>query len=290
MSVKHPMPRLDDDTSYAAECRRLREERDAARQALATATQERDLLLANLSHELRTPLNAILGYAELLQLPETASSLNRQRYVETIKEASSYLVAIVDSVLDLSKMHAGALTLAETETAPAALIHSVLRVMQPLADRAHVLLEVRLPTLLPMIYADAQVLRQILINLVSNAIKASPAKASVSIGATLMKNGSLQFDVRDCGAGMNPATIERVMQPFAQADSAHGFGSHSTGLGLSLVRSMAELHEGRFQLVSHVGRGTRAIVTLPAARVLKPARPGQQVEFAFTRAPAPFGR
>jgi signal transduction histidine kinase len=290
MPVKHPMPRPDNDLSRAADCARLRDERDAARQALADATADRALMLANLSHELRTPLNAILGYADLLLMPTTTDSANRQRYAETIREAGSYLVSIVESVLDMSKLRAGSLTLAETDIAPAELIDSVLRVMQPLADRAGVALDTRQTGRLPMIFADPQVMRQILINLVSNAIKASPANASVSIGAGVMKNGALQFDVRDAGAGMNPSMIERVMQPFAQAETAHGFGTHGTGLGLSLVRSMAELHEGRFQLVSHVGRGTRAIVTLPAARVRKPALPGQQVEFAFTRAPVPFGR
>jgi signal transduction histidine kinase len=288
--VRHPMPETKTAQTTDIESARLRCERDAARHALAVAAEDRDLMLANLSHELRTPLNAILGYADLLLMPETADLATRRRYAETIKEAGAHLVSVVDSVLDMSRLRSGHLWLAETENAPGDLIASVIRVLDPLARRAHIRLVSRLAQYVPMIYADPQVIRQILINLVSNAIKASPPKALVTVAGTVMKNGTFRFDVRDCGPGMNPSTIERVMQPFAQAENGQGFGGSGTGLGLALVRSLAELHDGRFQLVSHVGQGTRAIVTLPAARVLRPKHPGQQVEFAFTRAPMPFGR
>ncbi len=276
------------EADLIAECDLLRKERDAARQALGRSSEERSLSLANLSHELRTPLNAILGYADLLLL-DTDHTGAPLRYTESIKEAGTHLLSIVESVLDMSRLRAGSLDLAEAESAPKEIIASVIRVLAPLAARAGVILIDKSAGHLPLIYADAQVLRQILINLVSNAIKASPDGAAVSVSAQLKSSGAMQFQVRDSGPGMNPQTIERVMQPFAQGEKATGFGAAGAGLGLALVRSLAELHDGHFQLVSHVGRGTRAIVTLPRARVRMPARPGQQVEFAFTRAPAPLG-
>jgi two-component system, cell cycle sensor histidine kinase PleC len=290
MPMQHPIRKTEPDSFDSPELRQIRRERDAARLALAQAQEDRLRAMANLSHELRTPLNAILGYAELSMMTAQDDTATRQRYLETIREAGSYLLSIVESVLDMSKLRAGSLALAENEFAPGDCIEAVIRVLTPLADKVPVSLVARVPANMPMILADAQVIRQILINLASNAIKASPPRDIITITAAVKRNGSLQFEVRDCGAGMDPSTIKRVMQPFVQAADAQGFGSCGTGLGLPLVRTMAELHDGRFQLVSHVGRGTRAIVTIPASRVLKPAHPGQQVEFAFTRTPLPFGR
>jgi two-component system, cell cycle sensor histidine kinase PleC len=268
----------------------VRQERDAARRALAKASEERARLIANMSHEMRTPLNAILGYADLILLKrheaETVSA--DVRHVETIREAGSHLLSVVESVLNLSRLRAGGLLLAEADIAPQDIIASVIRVLAPIAARAQVTLVSKCRSDVPRVHADPQVLRQILINLVSNAIKAAPAHTQVTIIAILKSNGSLQFQVRDCGKGMDPATIEKVMQPFVQQEKAQGFASAGAGLGLPLVRSLAELHDGRFQLVSHVGKGTRALVTLPSARVCRPLKPGQQAEFSFTRAPSPL--
>ncbi len=287
-ALQHGFPVSTFEADLIAECALLRKERDASRQALGRRSEDRALFLANLSHELRTPLNAILGYADLL-LMDTDRTGVPLRYTESIKEAGTHLLSVVESVLDMSRLRAGSLDLAEADIAPKEVIASVIRVLAPIAARAGVTLIDKSAGHLPLIYADAQVLRQILINLVSNAIKASTEGASVILSAQLKSTGAMQFQVRDSGPGMNPQTIERVMQPFAQGEKATGFGAAGAGLGLALVRSLAELHDGRFQLVSHVGRGTRAIVTLPRARVRMPVRPGQQVEFAFTRAPSPLG-
>lgn len=269
----------------------VRQERDAARRALAKASDERARLIANMSHEMRTPLNAILGYADLMLLKRTdANTIPADvHYVESIREAGSHLLSVVESVLNLSRLRAGRLELAEADIAPQEIITSVVRVLAPLAAKAQVTLVARCRSDVPLVHADPQVLRQILFNLVSNAIKAAPAHTQVTITATLKSNGSLQFQVRDCGKGMDSATIDKVMQPFLQAEKAEGFASDGSGLGLPLVRSLAELHDGRFQLVSHVGKGTRALVTLPAARVCRPLKPGQQAEFSFTRAPSLIG-
>jgi signal transduction histidine kinase len=259
-----------------------RQERDSARRALARAGDARAQLIANMSHEFRTPLNAIIGYADLMLMQGSS----QPRYVDSIREAGSHLLSVVESILDLASLRAGNLQLAEAEMAPHDLIASVIRVLAPIAAKASVTLVNKCSVTLPLIHADPQVMRQILINLASNAIKASPAGAAVVINATLKNSGALQFQVRDSGKGMAAETIERVMQPYQQAEQTSGFGSASTGLGLSLVRNMVEVHEGRFQLVSHVGRGTRAIFTLPAARVKHPQRAGQQTEFTFTRMPS----
>lgn len=282
-----PCSKLEAD--LMEECALLRAERDAARRALGRTGDDRAQFVANMSHELRTPLNAILGYADMLLMDDAhvSGSPAARRYVESIREAGSHLLSIVDSVLDLSRLRAGSLELAETDIAPRDIIASVLRVLAPIADRASITLVDKSRTGLPLIHVDPQVIRQILINLISNAIKASPAGEQVCVRAQVKANGTLQFDVRDNGPGMAPEILDHVMQPYAQAEKATGFGAPGAGLGLPLVRSLAELHDGRFQLVSNVGRGTRAIITLPSSRVCTPAMPGQQVEFAFTR-PTPL--
>ncbi len=262
----------------------LRAERDAARSALRRAYADRELFVANLSHELRTPLTAILGYADLLRLVQPAApNAKSAYYLDAITAAGGHLADVLDTMLNLARLRAGAVALEDGPVEILGLIEAAAQVVAPMAAADQITILIRTSDTLPAVRADGQLLRQILINLLSNAIKASPPHSSVTITATLRKSGQMQIVVRDHGPGMDASTIERVMRPFAQAVQATGFASPGTGLGLSLVRTMAELHDGNFQLVSHVGHGTRAVLTLPAARVCRPVMPGQQAEFTFVR-------
>jgi two-component system, cell cycle sensor histidine kinase PleC len=262
----------------------LRRERDAARHMMQEVRAERELFLANLSHEMRTPLTALLGYTDLLEMILPPNSHTKQQdYLNAMRAAGGHLSDVLDSILNVARFRAGGLTLSETRIHISDIVTSALQLVKLLADAQETQLVVRYAPNIPDIIADAQLLRQILVNLLSNAIKVSPRGADIVILVKIAHNNQLQIIIRDHGQGMDAHTIEKVMRPFAQAVQATGFGAAGTGLGLALVRSMVELHDGNFQLVSHVGHGTRAIVSLPTARICKPPQPGQQHEFTFVR-------
>ncbi len=262
----------------------LRAERDAARRALAQVHTERELFIANLSHELRTPLTAILGYTDLLAL-EIAKSINprKAQYLGALRAAGGHLVEVLDAVLNVSRLRAGAMTLKEEQISIPDVANTAIQLVSSLATDRSIEIVARHAPGIALVMADAQLMRQIIANLLSNAIKVSPVGGKIIVSTTLRANDQVRIVVRDYGPGMEAATIERVMRPFAQAVQAQGFGAAGTGLGLALVRSMVELHDGNFQLVSHVGHGTRAIVTLPAARLCAPLKLGDQSEFTFVR-------
>jgi signal transduction histidine kinase len=265
----------------------LRRERDTARQMLQDLRAERELFLANLSHEMRTPLTALLGYTDLLELTLPRHSHEKQQhYIKAMRAAGGHLSDVLESILNVTRLRAGGLTLSEDRIHVADVISSALQLVKLQADVQATQLVVRYAPNIPDIIADAQLLRQILVNLLSNAIKISPQGADIIVSVKIAHNNQLQIIIRDHGHGMDADTIEKVMRPFAQAVQATGFGAAGTGLGLALVRSMVELHDGNFQLVSHIGHGTRAIVSLPTARICNPPRLGQQHEFTFVRSGA----
>ncbi len=268
----------------AARARSQRDERRALAQAHAQTRQHNTLLLANLGHELKTPLNAVLGYADLLlaMTPAEPLSERQQRHVRALRDGGRHLLSLVDNILDTARLHAQALELNEEEVALPALAQSVTELLGAVAAARSVSLALKHKGDVPPVLADPQLLRQVLINLVSNAIKFSPAGDKVCIRIDRRARGEARISVEDRGPGIPPGQIERVMQPFQRLKHAAGTMPQGTGLGLPLVKALVEMHEGRFQLLSTEGRGTRAIVTLPAGRVLDRS-PGRQQGFAFQR-------
>lgn len=264
----------------------LRAERDAARRELEEVRGSRNALVGNLGHELRTPINAIVGYAELIRggLPMTADPRTQAAYVDIIWEAAHHLLGTIDSILDLTRIQANEVELRESEVGIGALVDSVRRLLASTAGVRSIDINLAIDPDLPPLWADARMLRQILINLIGNAIKYTYAGSMVTVGARLDRRGRMVIEVSDRGPGIPEEAIEFVMQPFKQLGRRSEEGMMTgTGLGLPLVKALVELHDGSFRLLSTPGRGTRALVILPAGRVRgEQLRP--QAEFAFQRA------
>ncbi len=249
---------------------------DAGTRMLHTATQaalaagiSKNEFLANMSHELRTPLNAVLGYSEVIR--DQLFGPVPERYRDSamaIHEAGGHLLEIVNDILDLSKIEVGKYTINDSRVDVAELVAATVRIVEERAGAAGVTLSVALPAALPGLQADALAVKRMLINLLSNAIKFTPKGGAVTLRVRLAPEGGYEFEVEDTGIGIAEKDLERVMEPFVQLDGAYQRRHGGTGLGLPMVKSLAELHGGRFELHSRPATGTRAVIRLPQERTL----------------------
>jgi signal transduction histidine kinase len=234
-------------------------------------SQAKSAFLAVISHELRTPLNAIIGFSGLMQ-DERFGPLGAPRYreyISDIKQSGEHLLELINNILNLSRAEAGKLDLHEDDLDIVDLAQTCARHMQPRVAEAGLQLELSLPTSPQMLRADAAKLRQILFNLLSNAMKFTPEGGRVLMRVNKRPDGGIDLIVEDTGVGMAPADIPLALQPFTQLDSSLARRYEGTGLGLPLTRSLAELHGGSLRLESSLGKGTTATVILPAGRTLE---------------------
>ena len=244
--------------------RRAKEEADSANKAKSS-------FLANMSHELRTPLNAIIGFSELMK-NQTFGPINNPKYEEYLSDihfSARHLLDIINDVLDMSKIEAGKVDLIESEVVVPDVLESVARIMNDRAQAANVPLEIAADPAMPRIRADQRLLRQILINLVANAVKFSPAGKAVQVSAQMIRPGnSLRISVIDEGCGIPPDKVRHVLEPFGQVNDPRHYTGQGTGLGLPLAKAMVELHDGKLTLESVEGKGTRVFLDFPAERTL----------------------
>lgn len=234
---------------------------------LARATQVKSEFLATMSHELRTPLNAIIGFSEVLQ-DGTFGDLNgrQQRYVGNVLDSGRHLLALINDVLDLSKVEAGHMELHPEDLALVPLLTKVREQMLPLAQKKGVSLRIEADsTAAPRLHADRARVVQILYNLLSNAIKFTPTDGTVSVRWTVQPD-AVALAIQDTGIGIAPEDQQRVFADFQQVDSALGRTQQGTGLGLGLTRRLVELHGGTLSLQSAPGQGSTFTVTLPRAQ------------------------
>jgi len=240
-------------------------------QELARATRMKDEFLANMSHELRTPLNAVLGMAEGLQ-DEVFGPLNerQQKALRTIINSGDHLLELINDILDLAKIEAGQMTLDPTPVAVSYLCSSSLPFVQTQAQEKGLVLKVQVSDHLPDVLVDERRLRQVLINLLNNAVKFTPSGGIVTLSAHFLDapiTGDpawLRITVSDTGIGIAPADLDKLFKPFVQIESALNRQYSGTGLGLALVQRMVDLHGGRVQVNSEVGVGSQFSVDLPA--------------------------
>jgi len=242
---------------------RAKEEADAANRA-------KSHFLATMSHELRTPLNAIIGFADLMR-HEMMGPIGNDRYsayIADIHLSGEHLLQLINDILDLSKAEAGKLELHEETIDLAEVIRSVVRVNRPCADQFGLAVETRLPPRLPMLRADELRLRQVLFNLIGNAVKFTPPGGQIEIRVDADPKEGMRITVSDTGTGIAPEDLTRVVEPFVQAGGAVNPGHSGTGLGLPAVKAIIELHGGTFALKSSVGSGTEAAVVFPPDRMV----------------------
>jgi signal transduction histidine kinase len=249
---------------FEADLRRAKEEAE-----LASRTKTE--FLANMSHELRTPLNAVIGFAEIMQ-GEVFGPLGDGRYSEyaaDIRDSGQHLLNLINDLLDVSKIEFGKVELVEETVELTGILDSCMRLMRDRADQAALELTAVTPPNLPYLRADSRRLKQILLNLMSNAVKFTPSGGQVTVRVTLPEEGGIRIAVSDTGIGIAAHDLAKALQPFGQIDSRMTRKYQGTGLGLPLTKSMIELHGGSLQLDSVVGRGTTATLWLPPSRLVE---------------------
>jgi len=239
-----------------------------AKEEAEAANRAKSEFLANMSHELRTPLNAVIGFSDLM-INRAFGDLDERyaAYAVDINRSGDHLSQVINDILDISRIESGNVEMNEEAFYPAAAIKSCLDLVRDRANDGEITLDLDLPDNLPAIEADPRKFKQILINLLTNAVKFTLKGGRVAVDASIDEAGRFVLTVSDTGIGMRPEDIPVAMTPFRQIDNRLARGYEGTGLGLPLVKSLIELHSGAVSIESSLGSGTTVTVTLPPSRV-----------------------
>jgi PAS domain S-box-containing protein len=256
---------MQDITAKRKEAEALRDARDQA----TAASRSKSEFLANMSHELRTPLNAIIGFSEALEreLFGPIGSPRYREYAEDIHDSGVHLLSLINDILDLSKIEAGHFKLHEDDAELNHIIGAATRIVRHRAQQSNIAIELSLPEPPISLVADERALKQVLINLVSNAVKFSPDGSLVRI-VSQVRSDCLRISVVDEGAGIAAEDIPRALTPFTQLDGSLSRAHEGTGLGLPLAKHLTELHGGTLHIESVLGEGTAVHVDLPLSRIV----------------------
>jgi two-component system cell cycle sensor histidine kinase PleC len=228
------------------------------------ANQAKSEFLANMSHELRTPLNAINGFSEIM-LAEMFGPLGDTRYrdyAQDILNSGQHLLALINDILDMSKIEAGKMSLNLEPVSLDDVAEEAVRLVRTRAEAAGLELTLELPSL-PQIEADYRAVKQVLLNLLSNAVKFTPRGGRVAVRAEPQGADHVRVSVQDNGIGIAPDDLERLARPFEQIESQHAKTQQGTGLGLALSKALLEMHGGMLDIISAPGQGTTVTFSLP---------------------------
>jgi PAS domain S-box-containing protein len=268
--------RLPNDSGFCAVLRdithwkRAEEELTEARAAAERASSQKTEFLARVSHEIRTPLNAIIGFSELM-IDEKFGPIGSERYrdyLRDINRSGNHVLDLVNDLLDISKIEAGQQELSYEAVSLNDVLGEAVAMMQPQANRERVIIRSSFASNLPDVVADLRSIRQIALNLLSNAIRYTPAGGQVIVSTAYESSGDIAVRVRDTGVGMAAAEIEQALKPFKQINAMKRPRGDGTGLGLPLTKAMVEANRARFVIQSTPGEGTLVEIVFPSQRVL----------------------
>jgi len=232
----------------------------AVEQALASRAKSE--FLANMSHELRTPLNAIIGFSDLIGCQASIPQPKVVEYAGLINNAGKHLLDIITDILDVSKIESGTFELDRTVHPLRDLINAAVSLVEPRMAEKHQTFWLQMPETLPLVSADARRVKQVVINLLSNAHKFTPEGGRITLTA-LADRDTIKVSVRDTGIGMTPEDILVALKPFGQTNTSRSRHHEGTGLGLPIAKALVEQHGGDFWIESAEGRGTTVSFTLP---------------------------
>ena len=258
---------------------RTRTAEQTARIETELANKVKSEFISNMSHELRTPLNTVLGFSKLLtdhnkrKLPDSEIV----DYATLIHDAASHLLSVINDILDISKIQSGRYSLDTADVNIEEIIQSVISQSRLAAAEANVKVQSRIALNLPAVKGDTKKLRQVFINLVSNAIKFSNRGDTVTISVAPSRERGCTVIVRDTGIGMTPEELQIAQTPFGQVDGGRDRMHEGTGLGLPIAKALTELHGGELRLASAKGKGTEAAVLLPPTHKLSIARARESI-------------
>ncbi|WP_417431849.1 sensor histidine kinase [Kiloniella sp.] len=241
----------------------------ALRRRAEAASQSKDNFLASMSHELRTPLNAIIGFSDIMKM-QAFGPLGNDKYLEysqDINRSGAHLLDIINDILDVSSIESGTFKINEEEFVFATALNEAMLMVQLQADEQNVRLENDAKGSNLVVFADERLVRQIILNLLVNAVKFTPKGGAICISDDLMSDGVYCLNITDTGIGMDEEDVETALTPFGMVRSAYNDNTKGTGLGLPLAKRMMEMHNGTIDIKSEPGCGTKVTLVFPSERV-----------------------